>query len=223
MNGGFEDGSTNPAPPDIATAPLTGWNPTPFTGTDPNPPNGPIELTQVTGLDTTDIYGLAPKGGRIAAAFSSSPSTPANSLASISQDVSTVPTDLYKIEMWIANPFQDQNARANLFSIQWGATFIDLSLADPVHFAAPTGAPNELAGDPGTYVVAPGNPWFLLTIDNLPASAGPTTTLKISGQNNNYATLVDDVVVTPEPSSIVLLLAGGALIGARRRRNRLEA
>ena len=146
VNGGFEDNAILATPPSVSLAPLTFWNPTGVTIIDPNPPNGPITISSVIGMDPTNTYGLAAHTGAIAAAFSSDPTAPANSMATISQQVNTLSGHSYNIQLWVANPYQDTNARANLFSVMWGSTLVDLSALDPVHFAPLTGAPNELAG-----------------------------------------------------------------------------
>jgi len=210
-NGDFEQDKTGTP----ATAPLTNWSPT-------NSDASPTPQTTVKGQDPFYAYNFAQHtdNGSIAANFFSNTDAPANSMASISQTLTTDPTKSYNLQLWVANPYQDPNARANLFSVIWNGNAVKLSDVDPVHFAAPSGLPTELNGDPGTYVVKPNSPWFVVNINNLAPGLGLSTNLVISGQNNNLATLVDDVAVTetPEPSSVVLLLAGTALIGVRRRR-----
>ena len=212
-DGDFEDLKTGSP----ASAPLTNWAPT----------NSPGGVTQVFGLDTTLTYGTVPHGGSISVAFTSDPSAPANSTASISQTLTTDSTKTYHLQLWVANPVADVRSRQNLFSVIWNGAAVDLSSVDPVHFATPNPAnPNatELAGAAGTYVVKGDTPWFVMNILNLPGGPSPDPgtipTLQISAQNNNYATLVDDVSVveTPEPSTLVLLIAGAALAGSRRRR-----
>ncbi|MEO6739671.1 MAG: PEP-CTERM sorting domain-containing protein [Chthoniobacteraceae bacterium] len=212
-NGGFELDATLVAPPDISFAPLTNWSPA----------DSADGTTSVQGLDPNQ-YGLAPRAtGSIAAAFTSTSSAPANSTASISQNVDTDSSKLYNLQLWIANPFQDPNARANLFAVIWNGVPVPLTLWNG-NFAAPNPLnPPELAGTLGTYfVVAPGTDWFALTIQDLAPAAGPATqtNIKIAAQSNSYAILVDDVAVTetPEPSSVVLLLSGAALVGIRRKR-----
>lgn len=208
-NGNFEQ---NIVPGPIADAPLTNWAPT----------NSAGGVTQVFGQDTTLTYGTVPHGGSISVAFTSDPTAPANTTASISQTLTTDSTKTYNLQLWVANPVADVNSRQNLFSVIWNGAPVNLTLWN-ANFATPNPSnPNatELAGAPGTYVVAGDTTWFVVNILNLVPGAGSTTTLRFEGQNNNYATLVDDVSVveTPEPSTLVLLVAGAALIGSRRRR-----
>lgn len=219
VNTGFEDNATLLPFPSISTAPLTSWNPQGVTVPDPNPPFGPITVSSVEGIDPTSPYGIAAHSGSIASVFSSDPSAPINSMATISQQVNTTLGQSYNIQLWVANPFQDLSARANLFSVMWGSTLVNLATIDPVHFAIQTGAPGELVGASSAYIVKPASPWFVVDLSNLLATSSQTV-LTISGQNNNFVTLVDDVLVTetPEPSTVALLGMGAALMGVRRRR-----
>ena len=229
VNGDFEDNADLSGP--IATAPLTGWSPTPagtaiVIGRDPFFSDSNFRSLVSAGGGTT--------GGSISALFLNDQGVPApaNSLASISQNISTTPGQFYDIRLWVANLSTtasgagDPGARANLFSVMWNGSAIDLSAVDPVHFAAPNPLnPTEIPGGPGTYVLAADSAWTLVIIPNQAAGSGSTTTLTISAQNNNNATAVDavDVTVTPEPSSIVLLIAGAAFAGTRRRRQQRAA
>jgi len=218
-----------------ATSPLTSWSPT----------NSPDASGIVLGIDPAyynSVFsslvsaGGGTTGGSVSAIFTSASGGggPANQLASISQNVATTPGQFYDIRLWVANMSTaaggapDTGARANLFSVTWNGTLIDLSAVDPVHFAAPNPLnPNaaELAGAAGTYVLTATGGWTLVIIPNQAAAGGgaTTTNLTISAQNNNLATAVDAVDVVPEPSSIVLLAAGAALAGLRRRRQQRAA
>ncbi len=233
VNGDFEDSADLSGP--IASAPLTNWSPTPagtaiVLGTDPFFHNSDFHSLVSAGGGTT--------GGSISALFLNDQGVkaPANSMASITQNVSTTPGQFYDIRLWVANLSTtstgagDPSARENLFSVMWGSTLIDLSAMSVVgheHFAAPNPSnPNavELAGNSGTYVLAADSAWTLVIIPNQAAAlTGLTTTLTISAQNNNNATAVDAVDVTPEPSSIVLLIVGAAFAGTRRRRQQRAA
>ena len=226
VDGDFESTADLSGP--IATATLATWSPTNsvdgttlVVGTDPYFHNSVFNSLVSAGGGTT--------GGSISALFLTSPAgySPANSMASISQNVATTPGKFYDIRLWVANISTDINgqgdagARENLFSVTWDGNLVDLSAVDPVHFAAPNPAnPNavELAGATGTYVLTATGGWTLVTFQK--QASGATTTLTISAQNNNNATAVDavDVVETPEPSSVILLAAGAAIAGLRRRR-----
>jgi len=214
VNGDFEQGIV---PDVISTAPLTNWTPT----------NSLDGTTQVFGMDTTLTYGIAPQSGSIAVAFTSDASAPANSMASISQTITTSPTKTYNLHFWISSPVADVNSRQNLFSVIWGGTMLNLSYWNP-NFAAPNPSRTdlvELNGAAGTYVVAGDTAWFPVDILNLTPSPGSTTDLMFSGQNNNWATLVDNVLVeeTPEPSTMVMIAAGAAVMGLRRKRQQRSA
>ena len=233
VDGDFEANADFSGP--FATSALPAWAPTNsadgsgiIRGIDPASYNSVFSSLVSTGGGTT--------GGSVSAIFTSSSGGggPANQMASISQNVSTTPGKFYDIRLWVANmstaagSAPDLGARENLFSVMWNGSLIDLSAVDPVHFAAPNPsnpAAVELAGAPGTYVLTATGGWTLVVIQNQAASAGATTALKISGQNNNLATGVDavDVTQTPEPSSILLLAAGATLIGLRRRREQRAA
>lgn len=180
------------------------------------------------------------QGGNISAVFTTSPlgSVVANQMASISQDVSTTSGKFYDIRLWVANMATaaggapDLGARENLFSVMWNGAPVDLTHVSIVGrgvFATPNPSSStavELAGAPGTYVLAATGDWTLVIIPNQAASAGSFTTLKISAENSNPAgTAVDavDVTETPEPSSVVLLAVGAALAGLRRRRQQRAA
>jgi hypothetical protein len=234
VDGDFE---TNVVAGNPATSPLTAWAPT-------NSPDGSGIILGIDPAFYNSVFtslastGGGTPGGSVSAVFTSGPGGggPANQMASISQDVASTPGKFYDIRMWVANmsttgpagsTTPDLGARANLFSVMWNGTLIDLSAVDPVHFAAPNPsnpAAVELAGAAGTYVLTATGSWTLLVIPNLPtASTGTTTTLKISAQNNNLATAVDAVEVVPEPSSVVLIAAGATLAALRRRRQRQAA
>ncbi len=230
VNGDFEDNADLSGP--IASAPLTGWSPTTagtaiVLGTDPFFHNSNFQ--SLVGGTT---------GGSISALFLNDQGVkaPANSMASITQNISTTPGQFYDIRLWVANLSTtatgagDPSARENLFSLTWNGAPIDLtqlSIVGHEHFATPNPAnPNavELAGNSRTYVLAADSAWTLVIIPNQAAAlTGLTTTLTISAQNNNNATAVDAVDVTPEPSSIVLLIAGAAFAGTRRRRQQRGA
>ena len=230
VNGDFEDNADLSGA--IASAPLTGWSPTPagtaiVIGRDPFFQNSNFRSLVSAGGGTT--------GGSISALFLNDQGVPApaNSMASITQNITTTPGQFYDIRLWVANLSTtitgagDPSARENLFSVMWNGSAINLSAVDPVHFAVPNPSnPNavELAGNSGTYVLAADSAWTLVIIPNQAAAlTGLTTTLTISAQNNNNATAVDAVDVTPEPSSIVLLIAGAAFAGTRRRRQQRAA
>jgi len=238
-NGAIVDGDfeTNLVAGNPATSALPSWARTNsldgsgiVLGVDPAHYNSDYSSLVSTGGGTS--------GGNISAIFTSDPGGggPANQMASISQNVITTPGSFYDIRLWVANMSTaaggapDTGARANLFSVTWNGTLIDLSVVDPVHFAAPNPLnPTELAGAAGTYVLtATGvlnatRGWTLVAFQR--QATGTTTTLTISAQNNNQATGVDavDVTETPEPSSIVLLAAGAALAGLQRRRQQRAA
>lgn len=176
----------------------------------------------VTGTDQYSFTGptgtyLPPQSGRITAAFYSTINDGTVAMASLSTDVPTIVGMTYDVHFWISNPIEDSNARQNLFSVSWNGTLLNLS-SDP-RFTVPSGS-QELAGGTNQYVVQPNTNWFEVVFTNLAPSAGATTNLTFSGQNNNWATLVDSVIIeeTPEPSTVVMLFAGAALLGARRRR-----
>ncbi len=232
VDGDFEASADFSGP--IPTATMPAWSPTSSTytlvqGTDPNYYNSDFHSLISAGGGTP--------GGSISATFATSPVSNQISMGSISQNVSTTPGHYYDIRLWVANipttvgGLPDPSARENLFSVMWNGTLIDLSAVDPVHFATPNPSnPNavELPGPAGTYVLAATGNWTLVVISSQAASAGATTNLTISAQNNNNATAVDavdlvDVTPTPEPSSVVLLAAGTALVGLRRRRERKAA
>lgn len=217
------------------TSPLTSWSPT-------NSPDGSGIVLGINPAFYNSVFsslvnaGGGTTGGSVSAIFTSASGGggPANQMASISQNVATTPGQFYDIRLWVANMSTaaggapDTGARANLFSVTWNGTLIDLSAVDPVHFAAPNPLnPNavELAGAAGTYVLTATGGWTLVIIPNQAAAGGvaTTTNLTISAQNNNLATAVDAVDVVPEPSSIVLLAAGAALAGLRRRRQQRAA
>ena len=226
VNGDFEDNADLSGA--IASAPLTNWSPTPVgtaivIGTDPFFHNSNFNSL---------LSGGTP-GGSISALFLNDQGVkaPVNSLASISQSITTVPGQFYDIHFWVANlsttitGAPDLSARENLFSVSWnGAPPVDLTIGNAI-FSIPNPLnPNavELAGAPGTYVLSAAAAWTLVTISNVQAT-GTSTTLTISAKNNNNATAVDAVDVTPEPSSIVLLIAGAAFAGTRRRRQQRAA
>lgn len=233
VNGDFE---TDLVAGNPATSPLTAWSPTnALYGT--NSQFG----TTVLGIDPAFYNstfgslvsaGGGTPGGSISAVFTTAPAgRNIISMGSISQNVVTTPGYLYDIRLWVANlPTGNSNqpdlgARENLFSVSWNGAPIDLSLWN-ANFATPVPSnPNEteLPGPAGTYVLKATGGWTLLLITNQAASAGATTNLTISAQNNNSATAVDAVDVVPEPSSIALLAAGAALAGLRRRRERKAA
>jgi hypothetical protein len=206
-NGDFED---NLVLGPVNEAPLTNWSPT-----------GSAD-TQIFGHNTTLTYGVAPQSGTIAVVFSSTASAPANSMGSISQTLTTDNTKQYNLALWVSNPVHDPDARLNLFSIYWNGAPVDLTLWNS-NFAVPNPSnpsTSELAGAPGTYVLAGDTAWFLLYIQNLTPGSGTTTNLTISAQNNDYVTLVDNVDVqeTPEPSSVIMFCIGAGIVGLRRRR-----
>ena len=224
------------------TAALPDWHPTPsldgtalVSGIDPYPPSTYFQ----------SLIGGGTTGGNISAVFvpSSLGTVIADSMASISQNVSTTPGKFYDIRLWVANMATtalgapDTGARENLFSVIWNGAPIDLthvSIVGREVFATPNPPgplnPNppaiELSGAAGTYVLAATGVWTLVIIPNQAASENSFTTLKISAVNSNPAgTAVDavDVTETPEPSSIALLAAGAALAGLRRRRQQRAA
>ncbi len=187
----------------------------------------------VTGTDQYSFTGsggtyLPPHSGKITAAFYSSVNDGTVSMATLSATSPNVSTDsatTYNLSFWVSNPVADPNARQNLFSVSWNGTLLDLANAgvNPLsysYFSNPNTGAGELPGTANQYVVTPGTSWFQVYISNLTPSLGTTTGLVFSGQNNNWATLVDDVLVeeTPEPTTIVMLGVGAALMGLRRRR-----
>ena len=176
----------------------------------------------------TDQYSFSagayvpPHSGNITAAFWSATNDGSVSTASLSTDVPTTVGMTYDLRFWISNPVADISARQNLFSVSWNGALLNLA-SDP-RFKLSTGGV-ELPGTANQFVVDPNTNWFEVFISNLAPGVGPTTNLTFSGQNNNWATLVDNVLVeeTPEPSTLVMLCAGAALIGARRRRRHRSA
>lgn len=204
----------------VASSALNNWAPT-------NSDGSLTPETQVIARDTAFTHGFAPHGGSsIAVAFSSDGSAPANTMASISQTFTTVESQAYHIQLFVANPTTDPNSRLNLFSLVWNGDAVDLPFWNS-NFTIPNPSnpfPAELAGLAGTYVVAGNLGWFQVDIDV--TAAGTSSTLTIAAQNNNgSATFVDDIVITPtpEPSSVALLLAGAAFMGTRRRRQQRAA
>lgn len=185
----------------------------------------------VAGTDQYSFSGLTylpPHSGHIAAAFFYSVNDGTVSTASLSATSPNVSTTLgttYNVSFWVSNPVAVSTARQNLFSVSWNGTL--LNLADPLvnpnsysNFSTPNPGAGELPGSAGQYVVTPNTNWFQVYISNLTPGPGATTSLAFSGQNNNWATLVDDVMVaeTPEPSTVVMLGVGTLLMGFRRRR-----
>ena len=166
---------------------------------------------QVNGRDTTILWALAPHGGNIAAAFNSDNNATGNG-ASLTQTLTTNPSQTYNLSLWVANPINDTGNLHNVFSIGWGGNA-------PANLIALSGTNLVSLGGNQYQVKGDANTWYQITATGLTVT-GTSTDLVINARNNNWATLVDDVMVdgVPEPSSAMMLGVGAVVLGFRRRR-----
>ena len=187
LNPGFED--INVAGP-IPTSTLQNWTTTET-----------ALVNEVDGTDTTVLYGLAPHGGSIAAAFFSATNA-VGAGASLTQALTTVAGQAYNLSFWLANPIDDPQNLNNAFSVMWDGNLISLSGTNLVVDGVNT---YKVQGDETN--------WYQVTATGLVAS-GASTNLVFSARNNDWATLVDDVEVSAVPDNgPTFALLGIALTG----------
>ncbi|HEV2694633.1 MAG TPA: immunoglobulin domain-containing protein, partial [Verrucomicrobiae bacterium] len=171
QNGGFETGDN------------TGW---PFTGT-----SGDDGIA-----NSTAVAGMSPHTGSYYWVFGE-----VGALASISQNVPTVPGQLYLLSLWVdsvANPFSGHKTTPNEFQILWnGSTVLDKVNLGKVGWvnmqvvvtATGTNSAIQLAGRDDNYFLG------LDDISMIPGSAPfiagqPTNLVVLSGSNAVFSVLV---------------------------------
>ncbi|MDR3456416.1 MAG: protease pro-enzyme activation domain-containing protein [Verrucomicrobiae bacterium] len=169
LNGGFETGD------------LSSWA---FSGTSSD--NGVANASK--------IAGLAPHSGTYYMSLGES-----GGLASITQNLSTAPGQLYLLSVWVdsaANPFSGHKTTPNEFQIVWNGT----TILDKVNIGK-VGWTN----------------WQVVVL-----ATNVNSTLLLAGRDDNYFLGLDDITLIPgfapfistQPTNLVVLAGGSAIFSA---------